>query len=767
MTRELEFDAGALANTLNGADEAVFKNVNYLQLLLNYRWWLAVGGVCGVLLGVLWYVRSGPEYEATAQVLVSLKDSVPVPEEQRALGNFGERSEHIALILSPLIINRAVEIGHLDQLPVFQGSKDITEDILEDLKAKRSSGQDRSYSNVLTITYPSRRAEDAQAVVEAVIAAYGVYLQENRHEKSDQVLAVTQQALDEVEAKLRAKELEYHEFRETAPLQWKAPVGSAAADGQTTTNVHQERVLATEEQRRLNLLRKALLQSRLASVEASVAKGEPRDALEVLIRRFLAQDGAAGSEFQQQQQQDISIFENRLLPMILEEKQLLRDFGPDHPDVKLKRQTIQTALDFYRRQGVRLPEERRQSQADGTAAGDVDFVALYAESLRQELAELDVRDQHLARLVDDESTKAKGVARFQAKDEAIHAELARLRELWGQLVTQVNQVSIEREGNGYVMKQIAPVKNELSMKRIFKFVGGGGIVGVMLIAGICLLRELRDLRIMTVGELRRATTYSLLGTIGRFTSAVDPRVLCSNVHAALRYLLAPRSMEAENYRSLRTALNVISDAAQAKVILVSSPESGDGKTTTTANLAVAMAQSGKRVLLIDADLRRPSVHALFHLRGDVGLADVLGGEIEGLNALRETFVENLKILPAGPPPANPAELISTPRLPRLLASVRDEFDLVLIDSPPLLAVSDPCAIARHADGLLLVVRLGKTSLVTARRAQDLVSTHGLSVLGMVANDTPAHDVHSYSSRDAYYREEEPQTSPHETPAVTV
>ncbi|OYW24335.1 MAG: hypothetical protein B7Z55_02515, partial [Planctomycetales bacterium 12-60-4] len=538
-------------------------------------------------------------------------------------------------------------------------------------------------------------------------------------------------------------------------LQWKAPVGSAAADGQTTTNVHQERVLAAEEQRRLNLLRKATLQSRLKSVETAVANNEPRDALEVLIRRFLAQDGAAGSEFQQQQQQDIAIFESRLLPLILEEKQLLRDFGPDHPDVKLKRQTIQTALDFYRRQGVRLPEERRQQQADGSAPGEVDFVALYAESVRQELAELDVRDQHLAQLVEDESVKARGVAKFQAKDEAMHAELARLRDLWGQLVTQVNQVSIERDGNGYVMKQIAPVKEELSMKRILKFVGGGGVAGMFLIAGICLLRELRDLRIMSVGELRRATNYSLLGTISRFTSVIDPHVIRGGMHSALRYLLAPRSMEAESYRSLRTALNVTSDNAHANVILVTSPETGDGKTTTISNLAIAMAQSGKRVLLVDADLRRPSVHTLFNLPTDIGLADVLAGEIQGLNALRPTFVENLQVLPAGQPPANPAELISTPRLTQFLKSVRDEFDMVLIDSPPLLAVSDPCAIARHADGLLLVVRLGKTSLVTARRAQELVKTHGLSVLGMVANDTPAHDLNSYSA-DAYYRDVTPR-----------
>lgn len=757
--REVEFDAGALSQLNNGHDEAVFKNVNYIQLVWKYRYWLVLGGLCGVALGVLMYLRSGPEYEATAQVLVSRKDSVPIREEQRMLSDFGERSEHIALILSPLIINRAIEIGQLQNLPTFRGSDDIDQDILEDLRVKRSSGQDRSYMNVLTITFPSSRKEDARAVVEAVIAAYDEYLIDTRNEKSKQVLTVTQQALTEVEAKLQAKELEYHQFREVSPMQWRAPVGASAADGQKTTNVHQERVLAAEEQRRLNLLRKAMLQSRVKAIQAGLDRGDSRESLEALIRRFLAQDGPLGSEFQQQQQQDIAIFENRLLPMILEEQQLLRDYGTDHPDVKLIRQSINTALDFYRRQGIRLPEERLQQRAEGKDVGEIDFVALYADSLQQELKELDIRDLELAALVEDESTKAKGVARFQAKDEALSAELARLRELWGQLVTQVNQVGIEREGNGYVLKKLAPPREELSIKKVLKFLGGGGILGTLLIAGLCLLREMRDLRINTIAELRRATMQPLLGTIGRFSATYDPRVIRSNLHPALRYLLAPRSIEAESYRALRTALCVTGDDVHAKVILVTSPESGDGKSTTIANLAVALAQSGKRVLLIDADLRRPTLQSLFRVPGDIGLADVLQGEVEGLNVIRPTFVEQLSLLPSGKPPANPAELIASPRLGELLKQVEAEFDLVLIDSPPLLAVSDPCAVGRQANGVLLVVRLGKTNLITIRRATEMLATHGLPILGMVANDTLSTDVHGYAGDEAYYRDADVAVAP--------
>ncbi|MBI1345259.1 polysaccharide biosynthesis tyrosine autokinase [bacterium] len=752
VTRERAFDPAALQNLYDGEDEAVFKQINYAQLLLKYRYWIAAGGLAGILLGVMLYVRSGPEYEATAQILVSKKESVPVPEELRTLSSWGERSEHIALIMSPLILNRAVVLGKLDKLPIFAGSTDIAEDIIDDLRVKRSSGQDRSYTNVLTLTYPSKTKEDARAVIEAVIAAYDEYLQRTRNEKSVEVLSATEKALADVEKKLASKEQEYHAFRETAPLQWKAPVGAQASDGQTTTNVHQERVLAAEEQRRLNVLRQAQLQSRVKAIEMARASGEPREGLEVLIRRFIAQDGSSGSDFQQQQQQDIAVFDNRILPLMLREKELLLDYGPDHPEVKLVRQSIQTALDFYRRQGIRLPEERKQQVEDGEDPGEVDFVGLYAESLKQELKELTIRDQELAHLVEDESKLAKSVAKFQAKDEAMHAELARLRDLWGQLVTQVNQVGIEIEGSGYTLKQLAAVKEQLSMKRVAKFVGGGFVFGVFLVTALGLLRELRDLRINSVHELRRAVSYPLLGTITRFTTLVRLPGQWDQVPDALRYLLAPRSSEAESYRALRTALNITGEASGAKVIQITSPESGDGKSTTAANLAVALAQSGQRVMLIDADLRRPTMHTLFQISNDIGLVDVLNGDLEGINAARQTYVENLAVLPAGQPPANPAELISRPQLTKLLRQARDEYDLVIVDSPPLLAVSDPCALARHTDGVLLVIRLGKTSLSTASRAKEVLSTNNVSVLGMVANNTAPDDSHAYSAKDPYYRD---------------
>ncbi|HET6424197.1 MAG TPA: polysaccharide biosynthesis tyrosine autokinase, partial [Planctomycetaceae bacterium] len=697
MTKELEFHAGKLPGHANPDEDAYRKTVNYAALALRYRWWLIGGAVLGCALGVGYYLFAGPEYDATVQMLVSRQHTSPVPAEQRALSDWGERSEHIAIILSPMIIDRAIEIGKLDSLSAFRSAKDkddIVEDIISGLKVKRTSGQDRSFTNVLTLTYSDKNPHDARAVVQALVAAYAAYLEATRHEKSNEVLASVQKAHDELLGKLRQREQDYHEFRDSAPFQWKAPVGAAAAaDGQLTTNVHQERIIKIEEQRQLNLLRQAELQSRQKVLQEGLAKGEPHESLEVVVMRFLSQDGT--SSIERQRQQDAGLFENRYLPLMLEEKKLLRDYGADHPDVKAVQQALTSVRAFYKMQGIRLPEDYpKDSRGRPQSAPEQDLVASYLESLRLQLTELALRDRELTAVFDQETQLAKDVARFQAKDQSLNAELTRLRDLWGQLVTQLNQVGIERETSGYTLKQLAPVKDALSIKRILKFVGAGTIAGVMLLAAVCVLRELSDTRLKTLADIRTAIHHPMLGSIARFGHREDRQApFAAQAHPAMRYLLAPQSLEAENFRSLRTAVSIACDDADAKVLQVSSPEPGDGKTTTVSNLAVALAQSGKRVLLIDADLRRPTAHRLFRIPADVGLTNALQGDSDWLPLVRETIIENLSVLPAGPTPNNPAELLSSGRFSRMLKDARDEYDLVLVDSPPILAVSDPCVIA--------------------------------------------------------------------------
>lgn len=197
--------------------------------------------------------------------------------------------------------------------------------------------------------------------------------------------------------------------------------------------------------------------------------------------------------------------------------------------------------------------------------------------------------------------------------------------------------------------------------------------------------------------------------------------------------VSPQSLAAEQYRLLRTRVRQAERGRTVRTIVVTSPSQGDGKSLTAANLALAMAQEfHQRVLLIDADFRRPSVARLFGLHGRTGLSDVLLGGTE-LDAAQVSIAEHrLTVLPAGPLPAHPAELLGSSGMRRVLDTLRTRFDRILIDMPPVSPVADVHVVAPMTDGLLMVVRAGVTAKPAIERA--LADLDASKVLGLVLND---------------------------------
>ncbi|MEM7315089.1 MAG: CpsD/CapB family tyrosine-protein kinase, partial [Planctomycetota bacterium] len=193
------------------------------------------------------------------------------------------------------------------------------------------------------------------------------------------------------------------------------------------------------------------------------------------------------------------------------------------------------------------------------------------------------------------------------------------------------------------------------------------------------------------------------------------------------------SRHAEAFRAIRSALYFSSSRKNYKVIQVTSPVPGDGKSTMAGNLAVAIAMSGKKVLLIDADCRRPRVNALFGLDNEVGLATVLQNESQLEDAIFFTSVENLFIMPSGPTPSNPAELLTSPGFGQLLDIVKEDFDLVIVDTPPVLPVTDAVAVAARVDAVMLAIRIRKGVQITAMRAKEVLDGVDANVMGIVVN----------------------------------
>jgi polysaccharide biosynthesis transport protein len=221
--------------------------------------------------------------------------------------------------------------------------------------------------------------------------------------------------------------------------------------------------------------------------------------------------------------------------------------------------------------------------------------------------------------------------------------------------------------------------------------------------------------------------------------------------ASLCTVHAAKSPAAEAFRGVRTSLYFSTQGQGHKVIQVTSPSMGDGKSTLAANLAVSIAHSGKRVLIIDADFRRPRQHRLFHVSTQRGLASLIAEEAEPEDIILSTAVANLSILPCGPRPNNPAELLTSPRFPELLGLFRERYDFVIVDTPPLLAVSDPMVVAPRVDAVMLTMRLTNNGRPNAERAKEMLATIGANILGVVVNGFGAKGAGGYGGEGYGYQ----------------
>lgn len=198
-------------------------------------------------------------------------------------------------------------------------------------------------------------------------------------------------------------------------------------------------------------------------------------------------------------------------------------------------------------------------------------------------------------------------------------------------------------------------------------------------------------------------------------------------------MLKPRSPISEQYRTIRTNIQFSSVDGEIKTIMITSPGPGEGKSTTTNNIAVVFAQQGKKVLLVDSDLRKPTVHHSFRIDNTCGLTNILTKQAKLEEAIFQTDEDHLFVLPSGPIPPNPAELLGSKAMDELLEEVKDLFDVIVFDTPPALAVTDAQVLANKTNGVVMVVSSGKTENDAALKAKELLVNAKAKLLGVVLN----------------------------------
>jgi capsular exopolysaccharide synthesis family protein len=406
----------------------------------------------------------------------------------------------------------------------------------------------------------------------------------------------------------------------------------------------------------------------------------------------------------------------------LEEKrklQALTDrYGPKWPEVVAQQaRTAQTHAD------LRAEGERMVKSLGAEIKAMADAEARYGAEVQRLTDEaLDLNQKEIAynKLNRDASNA----------DEIYKLLLKRLNESGLQAEDQTNNI------RSLDVAQVPTVPFEPKLKQAAVL---GLSLGVLLALGLAVLVELLDRTVKTQEDIEQAGGVPFLGVVPSVaTEASAPGSL-----RELHIMNHPASSAAEYCRVVRTNILFCSPDRPLRALVVTSSSPVEGKTMTVVNLGAVMAQSGQRTLLVDTDMRRPRLHKLLGVSNEHGVSRLVVGDGEIDDAVKSTTVPNLHLLPCGPVPPNPAEILSTERFAALVDRLRGKFDRVILDSPPVLAVTDAVILSRVVDGTILVVRAGRTAREALHRARGALAAVNANLLGVVLNDVDLRNPHYY------------------------
>jgi tyrosine-protein kinase Etk/Wzc len=372
-------------------------------------------------------------------------------------------------------------------------------------------------------------------------------------------------------------------------------------------------------------------------------------------------------------------------------------------------------------------------------------------AVRNQVQALDAQIDALDNLKTRSTAEIASAPRAETEEARLEQQVAAVQKMADQLQEEHQKAKMAEavEAGQVEIVDLAEVPTEPIATGRTRKLALGLIIGLILGvgAGVVIdgmntsIRRRDDLeRILQVPGLAVIPRFLPSNTNGRLTRALPGKGKARrNGKAAQRAeglvtVHDARSSSAEAYRTLRTNLIFSQSVQTLRTLVVTSPAPSEGKTTTAANLAVSFAQQGMRVLLADCDLRRSRIHKMFSIPREPGITELILGQVEQDAVVRETAVPGLYVLPSGVLPPNPSEMLGGEKMKRTLASLTEAFDLIVLDTPPLLAASDAAILATIADGVVLVVRAGVTEAEAGQQAIAQLQSVGARVVGAVLND---------------------------------
>lgn len=678
-----------------------------MHVLWRRRGWVLLGLILGLAGAAFCYFVAPPEYETTAQLMFMNKGQQIVPGLNSQMFDAEETlAVHEATITTPIVIRKAVETAGLHRLPSLKNEKDPTKAVMSGLKVStiRENGRSAwSRPAVIELAYRSTNAKDCLVVLESVIASHENYLNQNRENNSGTVRKLFDQWSSEIQLQLGKKQDAFRKLLEVSPtIVWR---------DDRPLSLGQEHLAQIESQRILNLIRLTEAEKRLHGIETARQAGVQPRVLDQLatVWGMPANDMAASQEQYDQ--------------LVSDEQSLLVKYGPKHPEI----QAIRRRIELLRSE---LPPDSQARDGNSPTRLVFEHALKHEREVAKELVE------SFSSQIEKEQTSAKQNSDGMVEIAQLHRDITGLQVLYEDIARQIRGLDLVKDSATLETTVIAPPEPGKKVSPKPRLLGAiGTFLGLLIGSGLAFLVEMSDKSIRSPAEVRRRLAVSVVGLIPPVRHGGRRRLLSEpeeqTPDSSVWTFHEPESFPSESVRGLRTSLVLAKRCDGNSVIQITSPKSGDGKSTIAVNLATSLAQSSQRVLLVEADFRSPSMRTLLPVfNPEVGLAAVLGGEVMLEEAIQTTGVPGLSLLLSGRIPGNPAELLTGSELHEVLQQIRQQFDFVLIDSPPLLAVSDAWMIVPYVDSVLLVVGPGSQwpHVIRAKEILNSLHTHTYGVV---------------------------------------
>ncbi len=675
--------------------------------------WVVLSLIVSLGLGAFYYTTAERKYQSSAKLLILQTGGVSIEKEGgKGQSLIDKMPEYEHLLISDPTIKETLKGLPEDQLIDFAGTRQ--DKWLEAFRGKLSVSTIRRTS-IMQVSYRSKDPATAYAVVNELLHAFINEMNRMHQDENGTDLKILTKQKETTERDLDIKERELQEMRS------------------------QSRVLFGTKDKPVNVLTDRVEKTNIAWIDADRAARQAEALYKAMdqtfqttgdLRQFIGQfNEALASDFLKKQtgidpaetyatgktQQELVTAQSQL-----EEKRGY--YGENHPDIQKLRKEIQVKEQYLASRTRTITDLFEQSSRDFSP--QLLKMAQRDSETKQALA------QQIHIDLEQVSQEAFELGGLFAEIESKTHEIERLNKSFDILIDQIKSArlgaenSIRTEITVFPEIDKSPVTPRLTMT-VFVCM----LLGMTFSFALIYVLDMVDDRFRSPDDLRREIGAPILAMVRKLP------VLADHGLASLYPFAKPNSVESEAFRSLRTAIEFSGE--DTRRLTISSTEPGDGKTTVLASLAVAFAQSGKRTLAIDGDMRRPGLTKLFELSGREGLSTILkdGRPVDEVaeRVLIHTDLPNLHLISAGPKPINPVELLSGNRLEELIAWADTRYDQILIDAPPSLAVADVQVIGRLVDGAILTVRPDENRRQMVIRAAESLTALGCRLIGIVVN----------------------------------